>query len=152
MKPKSRRWSSCIPVITEGRPSCKLCGKLTAGRTKTCSGRARHCGEALPGSSSATCGAVASAAVCLGLRHRRPLDDKEAAARAHEAACNEAREMAREFIEKFGAMSCLELVGMEMLNHEDVQAGREGGTALDRCEDFIRAVIDKLYELEAKRD
>jgi C_GCAxxG_C_C family probable redox protein len=105
----------------------------------------------IAGQQGGTCGAVATAAVCLGLRHRRPPDDKEAVARAHEAACNEAREMAREFVEKFGALSCIELVGVDLSNQEAIERAVKAGR-LERCHDFIRFVVGKLYELEAKRD
>lgn len=105
----------------------------------------------IAGQQGGTCGAVSTAAVCLGLRHRRPPEDKEAVARAHEAACNEAGEMAREFVEKFGALSCIELLGMDISDQESFKRAKQTGV-LDRCDDFLRFVVGKLYELEAKRD
>jgi C_GCAxxG_C_C family probable redox protein len=102
------------------------------------------------GQQRGTCGAVAAAGVCLGLRHRWPLDDKDAAEKAREAAAAEAKELADEFIKKFGAMSCLDLVGMEITGPESLERAKKAGV-LDRCNDYIRFVIDKLYELEEKR-
>jgi C_GCAxxG_C_C family probable redox protein len=102
------------------------------------------------GQQRGTCGAVAAAGVCLGLRHRRPLADKDAAEKAREAATAEAKELADEFIRKFGAMSCIDLIGMEITDPESFERAKKAGV-LDRCNDFIRFVVDKLYELEEKR-
>ena len=102
------------------------------------------------GQNKGPCGAVASAAVCLGLRHRRPLTDKDAVARAREAAFREAGELAREFIEKFGAISCFELVGVEFSDKDSIERAIKSGR-FEKCHDFMRFVIGKLYELEEKR-
>jgi len=102
------------------------------------------------GQTKGPCGAVASGAVCLGLRHRRPLTDMEAVARARQDAFNEAGELAREFIEEFGAVSCYDLVGVDFGDKDAVErAVKEGRLA--RCHEFMRFVVEKLYELEEKR-
>jgi hypothetical protein len=102
------------------------------------------------GQQRGTCGAVAAAGVCLGLRHRRPLADKDAAEKAREAATGEAKELADEFIGKYGAVSCIDLLGMEISDREAFERAKKAG-ALDRCDDFLRFIIDKLYEFEEKR-
>lgn len=104
----------------------------------------------IAGQQRGTCGSVAAAGVCLGLRHRRPLADKDAAAKAREASCGEARELVDEFIGKYGAVSCIDLLGMDISDHEDFERAKRAGV-LDRCDDFLRFVIGKLYELEEKR-
>jgi hypothetical protein len=103
------------------------------------------------GQSKGPCGAVASAAVCLGLRHRRPLADKDAVARAREAAFREAGELAREFIEEFGALSCFDLVGVDFTEPGALDRARQTG-AFAKCADFMRFAVGKLYELEEKRN
>ncbi len=105
----------------------------------------------IAGQQRGTCGAAASAAVCLGLRHRRPLEDEDAVHEAHEAIRREAAEMAREFEERFGDLSCLGLVGVDLSTQEALERAKQSGV-LDRCNDFIRFVIAKLYEFEAKRE
>ena len=104
----------------------------------------------IAGQQRGTCGAPTAAAVCLGFRHRRPLADKDAVHKAHEAACREAGEMAREFVEKFGALSCIDLVGVDLSNKEAIERAIATGR-LERCHEFMRFVIGKLYELEEKR-
>jgi hypothetical protein len=103
------------------------------------------------GQNRGTCGAVASAGVCLGLRHRRPLADKNAVAKAREAAFRETGELAKEFIEKFGAVACVELVGVDFSEKGALEKARQEGR-FQKCHEFLRFVVGKLFELEEKRE
>jgi hypothetical protein len=103
------------------------------------------------GQNRGTCGAVASAGVCLGLRQRRPLDDKDAVARARQAAFRETGELAREFIERFGAVACVELVGVDFSVPGALEKARDTGK-FEKCHEFLHFVVQKLYELEEKRE
>jgi C_GCAxxG_C_C family probable redox protein len=105
----------------------------------------------IAGRQQATCGAVASSAVCLGLRHRRSLADKDKAERARNAANDEAKELVGSFIEKYGAVTCLELVGVDFSDEEARKRAREAGVFEKKCHNFLQFVIEKLYELEEKR-
>jgi C_GCAxxG_C_C family probable redox protein len=104
----------------------------------------------IAGQQRAPCGAVSSAAVCLGLRHRCSLADKEKAGQARKAASEDAEELVRSFVERFGELTCLGLLGVELLDDNAVKQAVESGL-MDGCDDQIQFVIEKLYELDEKR-
>ena len=104
------------------------------------------------GQQRATCGAVSSLAVSLGLRHRCSLAAKKRAERAREAASKEAYELVNSFIEKFGSVICLELVGVDFSDEEARKQARESGLFEEKCHNYLQFVIEKLYEVEEKRD
>ncbi len=101
------------------------------------------------GQQRAPCGAVSSAAVCLGLRYRS--SDKQKAKQARLDARLDANELVQSFTEKFGSISCLELVGMDFSEPGGYQRFRESGIWQDKCDNYVQFVIEKLYELDAKR-
>jgi C_GCAxxG_C_C family probable redox protein len=101
------------------------------------------------GQQTATCGAVAAAAVALGLRHRCPAGDKEKADKARQAAAEEAAELVKSFIGEFGAVSCIELTGVDLSDEKTAKQAFESGQL--RCEEQVRFVVEELYELEKKR-
>lgn len=98
----------------------------------------------------ANCGAISTAAIALGLRHRCSLDDTEKAERAKRAACDEAVELVESFIERYGALSCLGLLGVDLSDEAAVKKAIESGL-FKECDKRILFVIEKLYELEEKR-
>jgi C_GCAxxG_C_C family probable redox protein len=101
------------------------------------------------GEQVATCGAVAAAAVALGLRHRTPAADGEKAEKARHAAIAEAAELAKSFIREFGALSCTELTGVDF---SDEKAAREAfASGRLRCPEQVEFIIEKLYGLEKDR-
>jgi C_GCAxxG_C_C family probable redox protein len=100
----------------------------------------------IDGRQQATCGALASAAVCLGLRHRCPIADKEKAEEARNVICREAGELVDEFVKKFGAVSCIALTGVDFSDEKAAGEAREKGQL--RCREQVLYVIEKLYELE----
>jgi len=105
----------------------------------------------IAGQQQAPCGAVSAGAVALGLRHRCPPGDKEEADRARKAAYGDARELVESFIEKFGAISCIELVGVDFSDEKARERARELRVFESKCEKYVQYVIEKLYELEEKR-
>ena len=103
------------------------------------------------GEQRATCGAVASSAVCLGLRHTSPMTEDDKALKERDAASAEAGELVRDFIAKFGDTCCRELVGFDFADKAAFERAKEAGV-LARCDEFIKFVIQRLYELEERRD
>lgn len=104
----------------------------------------------IAGRQQATCGAVSSAAVCLGLRHRCSLADKEKAGVARKSASEDAAELVRSFIEKYGALTCIELIGVDLSDEAAAKKAIASGL-LEECDKRILYVIEKLYELDEKR-
>jgi C_GCAxxG_C_C family probable redox protein len=100
------------------------------------------------GQQQAPCGAVSSAAVCLGLRHRCPLAEKDRAEQARLDARQDASELVRSFTEKFGTIICRDLLGLDLSNPEALRQFRESGIWKEKCDNYIQFVIEKLYELD----
>ena len=102
------------------------------------------------GNQSGTCGALSSAAVCLGLQHACPLDDKARAEEAREAAYDKARGIADAFVEEFGAAACIDLTGVDFSDEAARQKAREEGMAEEKCHNYVKFVVGKLYDLEGE--
>ena len=100
------------------------------------------------GQQQAPCGAVSSSAVCLGLRHRCPLAEKDRAEQARLDARQDASELVRSFTEKFGTIICRDLLGLDLSNPEARRQFRESGIWKEKCDNYIQFVIEKLYELD----
>jgi C_GCAxxG_C_C family probable redox protein len=82
-----------------------------------------------------TCGAVTGAILALGLRHcGRPADDPQAKLAAYPAV--------REFLARFrslhGAITCRELLGVDLGTPEGERRAREDGLVRQRCPAFVR--------------
>ncbi len=101
------------------------------------------------GQQQATCGAVSASALALGLRHRRSLADKGKAEKSRNAANEDAGELVRSFIQKFGAVTCFGLTGVDFSDKEAAKQAIDSG--LLKCEQQVQFVIEKLYELDEKR-
>ena len=99
------------------------------------------------GQQKAPCGAVSSAAVCLGLRHRCPADDKERAREAREAARRDASLCVRRFLDEYGAVSCGELLGVDLSDPEQAQRFRDSEMPRDKCDNYVKFTIRQLYAL-----
>jgi hypothetical protein len=106
----------------------------------------------IAGQQRATCGAVAASAVYLGLRHRMPLTDKEAVAKERKIIEKEANGLVREFIQKFSSTICIELVKLDLSIPENWKIYEEQNITAKTCDLFVQFVIEKLYEIEKKRD
>ena len=102
------------------------------------------------GHQQAVCGAVSASAVCLGLRHRHPLDDEEGTEQARQDARQKAGELVQSFTEKFGTIICRDLVGIDFSDPEAASRFRESGMGKEKCERYVQFAVEKLYELDDK--
>jgi C_GCAxxG_C_C family probable redox protein len=108
-------------------------------------------GGGIAGQQQAPCGAISAGAVCLGLRYRCPLEDKQKAKQARLDAEQDASELVRSFAERFGAINCLDLLGIDFSKPGGHQQFHESGISKEKCDNYVQFVIEKLYELDKKR-
>ena len=99
------------------------------------------------GQQEAPCGVISSATVCLGFRYRCSSEDKEKAKQCRNDARRDASEFVQGFKDKFGAITCLELLGVSFSDTERYQKLRESGAQRGKCDSYIIYAIEKLYEL-----
>ena len=102
------------------------------------------------GQQRAPCGAISSAAICLGLRYRS--SDKQKAKQARLDVRQHANELIKSFTERFGSISCLDLVGIDFSKPGGYQQFQESGVWKEKCDHYVQFVIEKLYELDTKRN
>ena len=102
------------------------------------------------GQQEAPCGVISSATVCLGFRHRCPSENKEEAKQSRNDARQEANELVQGFKEKFGAITCLELLGVDFSDTVQYQKLRESGVQREKCDSYLIYAIEKLYELVSR--
>ncbi len=95
----------------------------------------------------APCGALTSATVCLGLRHRCDSKDSEKARQARDTARREASQMFEQFRQQFGAFTCIDLVGLDFSNPDSYRKFREEGIWQQKCLTYVRFVIERLYQM-----
>ena len=99
----------------------------------------------------APCGAISAATVCLGLHYRCPPDERERAKQARNDARRDAGELVRSFTENFGNITCRELLGFDFSDEKARNQAIESGNWREKCDGYVRFVIDKLYELDGRR-
>ena len=87
----------------------------------------------------------------MGLRHRCPLTNKQRAKQERLDAREDASQLVRSFIERFGAITCRDLIGLDFSKPEAYRAFQESGISNDKCFKYVEFVIEKLYELDNKR-
>ena len=104
----------------------------------------------IAGQQQAPCGAVSASAICLGLRHRCPLADKDRAEQARLKARRDASEVIRSFTDKFGTIICRDLLGFDFSDAEAARHFRESGMWKEKCDNYVKFVIEKLYELDKR--
>jgi len=102
------------------------------------------------GQQQAPCGAVSAAAICLGLRHSEYAIDKQKTKQARLGARQHASTFIKAFTDKFGSISCLDLVGIDFSQPGGYQKFQESGISKEKCDNFVQFVIEKLYELDAE--
>lgn len=102
----------------------------------------------ISGEQQAPCGAVSASAVCLGLRHRCSLSDKEKAKQSRTIVRNNSSKLVRDFQEKFGDITCAGLLGIDFSKPDAYQEFRESGVWKDKCNKYIEFIVEKLYEFE----
>ncbi len=105
----------------------------------------------IAGHQSAPCGAISASTVCLGLRHRWPLTDKQRAKQERLDAREDASQLVKSFTERFGTIVCRDLIGLDFSKPEAYRYFQESGVWKDKCSKYVEFVIKKLYELDEKR-
>ena len=103
------------------------------------------------GYQNAPCGGVSAAALCLGLRHRCPLNDKEQAKQARHAIRTLSATIVKEFNQHFGDITCQGLIGMDFSKPGEYQKFLESGVWKDKCVKYVEFMIEKLYGLEDQK-
>ena len=103
------------------------------------------------GFQNAPCGVVSASAVCLGLRHRSPLGDKEKSKQARHAIRAFSAKIVTEFNQHFGDITCQGLIKMDFSKPGVYKQFQDSGVWKDKCEKYVGFMIDKLYELEDGR-
>jgi len=102
----------------------------------------------IAGQSQAPCGAVSAAAVFLGLKHRCSLSDKEKAKAARNQSRAEASEYVRYFEERFGSITCKDLIGVDFSDPEAVRQWRTSGITKETCEKFVTHTVEWLFNVK----
>lgn len=100
------------------------------------------------GFQNAPCGVVSSTAVCLGLRHRCPLADKERAKQARHAIRAFSAKLVSEFNQEFSDITCQGLIGMGFSKPGVYKEFLESGIWKEKCEKYVEFMTGKLYALE----
>ena len=103
------------------------------------------------GQQQAPCGAISAAAICLGLHYRRFATDKQKTKQIRLDTREHANELIKDFTKKFGHITCLDLVGIDFSEPGEYQRFQESGVWEEKCDHYVQFVIEKLYELDAKR-
>jgi C_GCAxxG_C_C family probable redox protein len=96
----------------------------------------------------ASCGAVASSAICLGFRNRCSLNSREAVEQARNITREKARRLAESFYKKFGNISCQELTDYGPLEAGPPDPETRARNREDYCIHYVQFCIEKLYELD----
>jgi len=100
----------------------------------------------------ATCGAVVGGSIAVGLKYRCPLKDEAKAEELRNIATEEASQMVQSFIERYGSVICLELLGTDLSVPGAREKAKEAGLFEQKCCSFIQYVIERLYELDEKAE
>jgi C_GCAxxG_C_C family probable redox protein len=106
----------------------------------------------ISGRQQAPCGAVSASALCLGLRHRCALGDKEEAKKARNTIRFQAGKLVDDFTQQFGDIICRNLLGLDFNVPGAYQKFRESGKSKETCEKYVLFVIDKLFAFEGEID
>jgi len=102
----------------------------------------------ISGHQQAPCGALSASAVCLGLRHRCSLSDKEKAKKSRTIIRNDSGKVVEDFQKTFGDITCAGLLGIDFSRPGAYQEFRESGVWKDKCNRYVEFIIEKLYVLE----
>lgn len=102
----------------------------------------------IAGYQKAPCGAVSASAVCLGLRHRCSLDDKEKVQQARQKTRQKARKLVQSFTDTFGTIICQELLGVDFSDPQVARQFFQSGKGEGKCNSYVQFIIEQLYELD----
>ena len=105
----------------------------------------------IAGQQQAPCGAVSAGAICLGLLHRRPPEEKAAVKQARLDAREDASNMVKSFTERFGAIACRDLVGFDFSTPEGYRQFQESGVWQEKCDKYVQFVIENIYQSYERR-
>jgi len=103
------------------------------------------------GFQNAPCGVVSASAVCLGLRHRSPLSDKEQSKQARHVIRAFSARIVSEFNQHFGDITCQGLIKMDFSKPGEYKRFQDSGIWKEKCEKYVTFMIEKLYALEDDR-
>jgi len=70
------------------------------------------------------------------------------AEQARRDARQDASGLVQEFVEKFGALSCRDLLGFDSADSEAGRKFRETEGWKEKCGQYVEFVIEKMYELD----
>ncbi len=101
----------------------------------------------IAGQQAAPCGALSSAAVCLGLRHRCDPSERERAKRGRELARRQAYRLVSAFRQRFGDITCIGLLGLDFSTPEGREQFRNSGVPQEKCYNYLRFILRQLYEM-----
>ena len=102
----------------------------------------------IAGEQRAPCGALSAGVIYLGLRYRCPLDQKERAKEARGKVRSLSSQLVRSFAERFGAILCLDLVGVDFSRPHEYQRFLESKIWQERCDHYVQFVIEQLFRYE----
>jgi glutaredoxin len=103
------------------------------------------------GRQDAPCGAVSTGALSIGILNRAPISDKKKSRVARHRARLEALGMVSGFAEKFGNITCKELVGFDFSKPGEYPKFIESGVWKDKCINYVQFVVDKVFDFEEAR-
>ncbi len=106
----------------------------------------------IAGQQGASCGGISASAVVIGLAHRCPSADKERAKQARHNARSESGELVKSFADKFGSITCRDLLDFDFDDTESRQKALDSGGWSHKCDSYIRFLLEKLYDLDCKRE
>jgi C_GCAxxG_C_C family probable redox protein len=107
-------------------------------------------GAALAGGSTVggECGAVAAAYLVLGLKHGRTVPAFGDVEKERELF-DRIRRFVEEFRKRHGALTCRELLGVDVFTKEGLAEGRQRGLFRERCPRYVRDAITILESASA---
>lgn len=107
-------------------------------------------GAALAGGSTVggECGAVAAGYLVLGLKHGRTVPDFGDVEKERELF-DRIRRFVEEFRKRHGAITCRELLGVDVFTREGLAEGRRQGLFRERCPRYVRDAITILESVSA---
>lgn len=110
--------------------------------------RALEVGAALAGGSTAggECGAIGAGYLVLGARHGLAVPVFGDVEREAELF-GRIRQLLDEFKKRHGAITCRELLGLDVFTREGLEEGRRSGRFAQRCPGYIRDVVTLLESI-----
>lgn len=107
-------------------------------------------GAALAGGSTVggECGAVAAGYLVLGLKHGRTVPAFGDVEKERELF-DRIRRFVEEFRKRHGALTCHELLGVDVFTREGLAEGRQRGLFRERCPRYVRDAITILESVSA---